>query len=156
MPPRVGGTKRIISAHLQDLGGETYKCYETSPKSVFEKPHHRNTRPLQNFILYEGILDFRQLYVDTPEIIIIIITIIIIIIIIIPYGRINSRMTSYLKIVNRADKSGKFSPRGCSHLPEIQNTEVFITFGGNIPPKARIRYEGSINIYMKVVYLLRE
>ena len=71
MPPRVGGTKRIISAHLQDLGGETYKCYETSPKSVFEKPHHRNTRPLQNFILYEGILDFRQLYVDTPEIIII-------------------------------------------------------------------------------------
>ena len=105
MPPRVGGTKRIISAHLQDLGGETYKCYETSPKSVFEKPHHRNTRPLQNFILYEGILDFRQLYVDTPEIIIIII--------IIPYGRINSRMTSYLKIVNRADKSTNGSSGSC-------------------------------------------
>ena len=115
MPPRVGGTKRIISAHLQDLGGETYKCYETSPKSVFEKPHHRNTRPLQNFILYEGILDFRQLYVDTPEIIIIIIItiIIIIIIIIIRYGRINSRMTSYLKIVNRADKSTNGSSGSC-------------------------------------------
>ena len=43
--------------------------------------------------MYIYILDFRQLYVDTPEIIIIII-----IIIIIPCGRINSRMTGYLKI----------------------------------------------------------
>ena len=34
----------------------------------------------------------------------------------------NTRVTSYLKIFIRAHKSGKFSPRGCSQLPEIQNT----------------------------------
>ena len=55
---------------------------------------------------------------DTPEIIIIII----------PYGRINSRMTSYLKIFATGRTNRKFSPPGCSQLPEIQNTFV--------PPKA--------------------
>ena len=37
----------------------------------------------------------------------------------------NTRVTSYLKIFIRAHKSGKFSPRVCSQLPEIQNTKIF-------------------------------
>ena len=40
------------------------------------------------------------------------------------YGRIYSRMTSYLKNFEiQADKSENF-PSGCPQLPEIQNTKV--------------------------------